>query len=305
MYFRAKAQCPECQEFHCRKSRWLSSEEKRSNPELSPYRCLDCSHRFLRPRKKELPGERWIPGIVTLVAVIFVMAVTVPWLIEPESFYRAIYSVVYSVLPSNTNISQGNTSASLGNASVSSANAIVSLSNASASPGEVLNDPALRQAAESGDPVAQFRLGQALFQDPAHTDKTSALAVRWLEAAAEGGNVDAMIYLGRVFQTGVGILQNFAQASRWINTAAMRGSIEGMLEMGLLYRDGVGVQKDYVKAYAWLNRAAAARNIDAVREREAIAHMLTPDELKEAQRQSSLLGRENDESHTKNAQVNK
>ncbi|GHU37323.1 hypothetical protein AGMMS50256_35120 [Betaproteobacteria bacterium] len=250
--------------------------------------------------------------IVTLVAVIFVMAVTVPWLIEPESFYRAIYSMVYSILPSNTNVSQGNASASssqasasLGIASASSANAIVSLSKASVSPGEILNDPELRQAAENGDPVAQFRLGRALFQDPAHTDKTSALAVRWLEAAAEGGNIDAMIYLGRVFQTGVGILQNFSQASRWINTAAMRGSIEGMLEMGLLYRDGVGVQKDYVKAYAWLNRAAAARNIDAVREREAIAHMLTPDELKEAQRQSSLLGHENDESRTKNAQVNK
>lgn len=148
-------------------------------------------------------------------------------------------------------------------------------------------DPAIIQAAQNGDPQAQFRLGEALFLDPLRDDQTSAQAVRWLELAAQGGNVDAMILLGRLSRTGVGILQNFAQASKWIHTAAQRGSDEGMLEMGRLYRDGVGVDKDLIQAYVWFNRAAAARNLDAVRERETVARVLTADELREAQRQSS------------------
>lgn len=151
-----------------------------------------------------------------------------------------------------------------------------------------LLDPAVRKAAEDGDPVAQFRIGEALFHDLARTDESSAQAVRWLQLSAENGNTDAMIFLGRLSRTGVGILQNFAQASVWIHTAAVRGSPEGMLEMGRLYRDGVGVEKDLIKAYVWFNRASAARNLDAVREREAIARILTPDELREAQRQSSV-----------------
>ncbi|MDR2789089.1 MAG: hypothetical protein LBD06_12255, partial [Candidatus Accumulibacter sp.] len=51
----APVQCPECQSSNCRKSRWLSSREKRNGSKSSPYRCLDCSCRFLAPRKKENP----------------------------------------------------------------------------------------------------------------------------------------------------------------------------------------------------------------------------------------------------------
>jgi hypothetical protein len=166
---------------------------------------------------------------------------------------------------------------------------------------EVLDDSRLRRAAENGDHAAQFKLGVTLFEDPARTGEASSQAIRWLEAAAEGGNVDAMVYLGRVLQSGVGILQDFSQAFRWFHAAAMRGSSEGMLETGRLYRDGVGVEKIPVRAYVWFNRAAAAHNIEAVREREAIGAILTPDDLKEAQRQSSQPSRKSGGSSQRNA----
>jgi TPR repeat protein len=148
-------------------------------------------------------------------------------------------------------------------------------------------DPEVRKSAEAGDANAQFRLGEALLQDPAHTVENSADAVRWLQLAAENGSTEAMIVLGRLSRTGVGVLQNFSLSAKWLQTAAARGNPEGMLEMGRLYRDGIGVEKDLVRAYVWFNRASAARNIDAVREREMIARTLTPQELKEAQNQSS------------------
>ena len=148
-------------------------------------------------------------------------------------------------------------------------------------------DPEVKIAAEAGDAGAQYRLAEALLQQPGHTPEESAKAMRWLTLAAENGNTEAMIVLGRLSRTGVGTLQNFGQSAKWLQTAAARGNPEGMLELGRLYRDGIGVDKDPVRAYIWFNRASAVRNLDAVRERELISRLLTPEQLNEAQNLSS------------------
>ena len=149
-------------------------------------------------------------------------------------------------------------------------------------------EPRIRIAAEAGDAGAQFTQAEALLQDPTRTPENSLKAVRWLEMSAENGNTGAMIVLGRLSRTGVGTLQSFCNTVKWIQMAAAGGDREGMLELGRLYRDGVGVNKDPVRAYVWFNRSAAAHNIDAVHERENIARTLTSDDVKEAQRQSSM-----------------
>jgi TPR repeat protein len=166
------------------------------------------------------------------------------------------------------------------------------------SAGNALDDPVLKRAAENDDHAAQFKLGEALFQDPARTGKTAIQAMYWLEAAAKGGNVEAMVYLGRVLRSGVGVLQNFTRSSFWIDAAARQGSADGMLEMGRLYRDGLGVERDLIKAYIWFNHAAAAHNLEAASEREAIMHILTPGELNEAQQQSRLPTYEGEENRS-------
>lgn len=245
MLFRVKVQCPSCQGFRCRESRWKNFDEKRAYPDCTPYRCVDCTHRFLKPLRSGPFGVQKLIAAGALVGAVAIIAAA-PVLTKTNDEPLVGAQVA-----------------------------------------NVLLDPAIRSAAEAGDTEAQFRLGDALFHDPARTDDTAAEAVRWLQRAAEGGNTDAMIFLGRLSRTGVGILQDFAQASNWIHTAAVRGSSDGMLEMGRLYRDGVGVERDPVMAYVWFNRASAARNLDAVRERDAIARTLTPDELREAQKQSS------------------
>lgn len=257
MLFRAKVQCPACQGFRCRESRWHSFDEMRNHRGCRPYRCLDCSHRFLMLQSEGTGGVQRVVAAAVLVCAVVAIAAA-PLLTGTDG------SPVAGVAASNA-----------------------------------LLDPAVRKAAEEGDPLAQFRLGEALFHDSARTDESTAQAIRWLQSSAENGNTDAMIFLGRLSRTGVGILQNFAQASVWIHTAAVRGSPDGMLEMGRLYRDGVGVEKDLIKAYVWFNRASAARNLDAVREREAIARILTPDELREAQRQSSVSAGESEKAVVK------
>ena len=148
-------------------------------------------------------------------------------------------------------------------------------------------DPELKKAAEAGDALAQYQLGEALLQQPGHTQETSATAMRWLRLSAENGNTEAMIVLGRLSRTGVGILQNFGESAKWLHVAARRGNPEGMLEYGRLFRDGIGVEKDPLRAYVWFNRASAARNLDAVRERELIIRQLSPEQLAQAQKLSS------------------
>lgn len=259
MLFRSKIACPACQGSRCRESRWLSLDEKKKNPHYSPYRCLDCSHRFLSARHPPASGKL-VSAPLALFAVVLAVAATY-FLTRPQTPSPLTTPVSVTAL-----------------------------------------EPELRKAAEAGDAEAQFRLGEALLTDPVRTPENSAKAVSWLEMASENGNTEAMIVLGRLSRTGVGVLQNFGNTAKWIQTAAARGNSEGMLELGRLYRDGIGMDKDLVRAYVWFNRAAAARNLDAVRERESIARTLTPEELKEAQKQSSAPDSDKDKRSEKTRQ---
>ena len=157
---------------------------------------------------------------------------------------------------------------------------------------EVLNHAksisSLLSMAEKGDAKAQFELGLALLKDSGGTAQKNAVAVLWLSNSASRGNVDAMVALGRLSKTGMGVLQSYEQALKWIQMAANLGSADGMLELGRLYRDGVALERDTVQAYIWMNRAAAMHNLTAAKERDLIARALSPDKLKEAQSLSSL-----------------
>lgn len=147
--------------------------------------------------------------------------------------------------------------------------------------------PEAMKAAEGGDPEAQFSVANAMLADAELNLAYSSKAVEFLQGAAEHGHKRAMLRLGQLYRRGVGALQNYALAAKWIESAAKNGEPQGMLELGRLYREGVGVDKDLVSAYVWLNRAAAAHDPVAVREREEVARILTPDDLKRAQDQSA------------------
>ena len=85
--------------------------------------------------------------------------------------------------------------------------------------GEARDLPSLRQAAERGDPNAQFELG-----------------VRYAE--------------------GKGVAPDDKEAARWILKAAEQGHLEAQFNLGLMYADGNGVPLDESKAVEWLRKAA-------------------------------------------------
>lgn len=150
----------------------------------------------------------------------------------------------------------------------------------------------LLAAAEEGNVEAQYRLGRSKLMEAAIDAAKGTEAVSWLKRAADGGHSGAMTRLGLMYQRGTGVLQNYDLAVYWIARAAQKGDPNSMLEYGRLYRDGIGLDKDLIQAYIWLNRSAAANNMTAMREREAVALLLSKDELRLAQNLSMAPLRE-------------
>lgn len=249
MFLETSITCPECSGKHCRESRWKSRDEKRANPGKVPYRCVDCSHRFIAAQKKGV-SERTLAvgtGLLILIVVAGVVASVVGHVVVPED------ETALDVVPADPVATIG---------------------------------PDTRQAALTGDAEAQFRVGKNLLFEASIDGRKAAEANEWLLKAARNGHTGAMIQLGRMYRSGIGALQNYAYSAQWIGKAAESGDAEGMLELARLYRDGVGVEQDPERAYVWFNRAAAMHHGDAARERDGIGRKLSPDQLERAQRRS-------------------
>lgn len=242
--------CPKCGSVNCRDSRWKNHAEKNANPALHPYRCEDCSHRFLAPRlsDKGLKILLAAAGAVTTALVVTAVVVLVPDDTEEWVDSAPVAAVEHG-------------------------------------PQAVTAD--VLAAAEAGDADAQYRLGKNLMLDAALDPRKALDAMKWLSRAAESGNTSAMIHLARMYRNGIGALQNYDNAARWITRAAEKGDPEGMLELGRLYRDGVGIEQDVTMAYVWFNRAAALLNLDAARERDGISRRMNEAQLQRAQHLSA------------------
>jgi TPR repeat protein len=83
--------------------------------------------------------------------------------------------------------------------------------------------------------------------------------VSQLTAAATKGDATAEYNLGRAYQVGFGVTQDFAQAALWYQRAAEQGNLEGQNALGML----LALQKEYANAAQWFGQAATNGNSDA------------------------------------------
>ena len=109
---------------------------------------------------------------------------------------------------------------------------------------------------------------------------------RKAEPAASVGEIDPVL-----LAAAIGLFGNEAKAVSWYRKAADQGNATAQSNLGGMYASGQGVPKDYVLAYMWRNLAAAAASDADIREqavkaREALATMMTPAQVAEAQRMS-------------------
>ncbi|MOA26485.1 Localization factor PodJL [compost metagenome] len=85
-----------------------------------------------------------------------------------------------------------------------------------------------------------------------------------------------------MYHLGQGLTQDYKQAAAWYRRAAEQGHAEAQYYLGLIYAKGQGMQEDYKEAYAWVS-VSIANGKDGVKMRDAIAEVLTADQLEQAQ----------------------
>jgi TPR repeat protein len=79
---------------------------------------------------------------------------------------------------------------------------------------------------------------------------------------AEGGDAQAQVYVGEIFEKGLGREPDYATAAAWYEKAAAQKYARGQMNLAYLYEHGLGVAKDPLKALN-LYREASGNTDDA------------------------------------------
>jgi TPR repeat protein len=113
----------------------------------------------------------------------------------------------------------------------------------------------------------------------------------WFQKAANQGNAGAQNSLGVAYMDGQGVTQDYTQALAWLRKGAEQGDAMAQYNLGSMYSTGRGVSQDYVEAHKWHNlaasRAFAFEQKRYAEARDALAKLMTPQQLAEAQKRAS------------------
>jgi len=82
----------------------------------------------------------------------------------------------------------------------------------------------------------------------------SALKV-WLPKAKEG-DASAQLYVGEIFEKGLGEQVDYQAAAQWYEKAANQGNFQAQLNLGHLYEKGLGVPQNTETAMRWYRKSA-------------------------------------------------
>jgi localization factor PodJL len=117
--------------------------------------------------------------------------------------------------------------------------------------------PALREAADRGDPLAAFEMGTRHLEGRG-VPVSAQEAARWYQRAADAGIVPAQYRLGSLYEKGTGVLRDFERARRLYERAAEAGNGKAMHNLAVMYAQGQhgGNRPDYRTAAQWFRRAA-------------------------------------------------
>ena len=86
-----------------------------------------------------------------------------------------------------------------------------------------------------------------------------------------------------MYNNGHGVVQDFAEAARWYQLAAAQGNSTAQSNLAGMYATGDGIKKDDFRAHMWYNIAAISGNENALKGRNLVAKLLTPEGVAQAQ----------------------
>jgi len=129
--------------------------------------------------------------------------------------------------------------------------------------------------------IAQYRLA-TLFEKGRGTAQDMEQARSWYERAAQAGNVKAMHNLAVIYAEGKGVPQDFAKAGQWFLAAADHGLADSQYNVAVLFERGLGVTADLPEAHKWFSIAANNGDEGAAARRDAIAEQMDANTLVDA-----------------------
>jgi localization factor PodJL len=179
---------------------------------------------------------------------------------------------------------------------------------------EAIGGPALRLAANKGDPAAAFEIG-IRYAEGKGVAVNYEEAAKWYERAAQGGIVPAIFRLGALHEKGLGTKKdvdaarryymqaaergsakamhnlavldadggsvgpNYKGAAQWFRKAAERGVADSQFNLAILYARGIGVEQNLAESFKWFSLAAAQGDAESGRKRDDVAKRLDSQSL--------------------------
>lgn len=122
---------------------------------------------------------------------------------------------------------------------------------------------AFAAAAENGEADALFYLGR-MHELGLGTQPNMAIAGQLYERGVEGGSALARNRLGLMYLGGEGVVQDYAYARELICAAAESGLADAQFNCGVLWADGRGGEADPAQAVGWYRLAAEQEHVGAM-----------------------------------------
>jgi len=115
--------------------------------------------------------------------------------------------------------------------------------------------PALRNAAITGNPAAEYELA-VRYMEGRGVPPSLEEAAHWFERAANRGLAPAQYRLGSLYEKGQGVTKDLETARRLYTAAATKGNGKAMHNLAVLYAEGINGEPDYRNAAQWFRKAA-------------------------------------------------
>jgi len=111
--------------------------------------------------------------------------------------------------------------------------------------------------------------------------------IKALTRKAESGDPEAQYMLGNAYYCGTMVQRNYSEAVKWYRRAAEQEDPDAPVMLAIAYEEGNGVPMDDMHAYVWYSIAASRRPgsdyANYPRWRDDAGKKLTPDQLVKAQ----------------------
>ena len=127
-----------------------------------------------------------------------------------------------------------------------------------------------RAAAETGISEAQYQLGRC-YENGWGVEQDFTIALKWYGKATRQNYAEAQNALAQCYAYGIGVTQDYGEAIQLYRQAAEQGVASSQYVMGLSYDFGIGVPADPALAVEWYQRAAAQGD---VRAQEALEELM-------------------------------